>query len=286
MSQFLKRHQNGTNFVRDKQVLYTQTDLTSQAMQLYSKKYGQHGPNLIILHGLFGMSDNWHNIAGKLSESFTVYTIDLRNHGQSPHSSEMNYPIMAADISEFMEQHQIQKTSVIGHSMGGKAAMMFANAYPDKIEQLVVVDISPGAYPPGHDKYFAAMRNINFNAPSRKEIEMQLAQTITNQGEMLFLLKNLYRTETGNYALKLNLDALENHYSEIRGAVPLQGNVNCDTLFISGEHSKYIQDLDIVKIKTIFTNTTFTTISGAGHWVHADQPLQFIETVKNFIRTP
>ena len=177
-------------------------------MQLYFKKYGTEGKIILILHGLFGMSDNWHNIARKLSETNTAYTLDLRNHGQSPHSPIMNYSVMADDVWDFMNDEKISEAIVIGHSMGGKTAMAFANKYPEKTEKLIVVDIAPKAYKPGHIIYFDAMKSINFKASGRKEIEDQLAKNITNQGEMLFLLKNLYRKENGEYGLKLNLEAI------------------------------------------------------------------------------
>ena len=170
-------------------------------MQLYFKKYGTEGKTLIILHGLFGMSDNWHNIARKLSETNIVYTIDQRNHGQSPHSSALNYNVMADDVWEMMNIENIGEAIIIGHSMGGKTAMAFANKYPDKTEKLIVVDIAPKAYMPGHIIYFDAMKTINFKATGRKEIEDQLAKSITDKGEMLFLLKNLYRKENGEFVI-------------------------------------------------------------------------------------
>ena len=160
-------------------------------MQLYFKKYGTEGKILIILHGLFGMSDNWHNIARKLSETNIVFTLDQRNHGQSPHSPVMNYSVMADDIWEFMKSENIVEAILIGHSMGGKTAMAFADKYPAKTEKLIVVDIAPKAYKPGHIIYFDAMKTIDFKATGRKEIENQLAKRIADKGEMLFLLKNM-----------------------------------------------------------------------------------------------
>ena len=252
-------------------------------MQLYFKKYGTEGKTLIILHGLFGMSDNWHNIARKLSETNIVYTIDQRNHGQSPHSSALNYNVMADDVWEMMNIENIGEAIIIGHSMGGKTAMAFANKYPDKTEKLIVVDIAPKAYMPGHIIYFDAMKTINFKATGRKEIEDQLAKSITDKGEMLFLLKNLYRKENGEFALKINLEAIENNYEEIIGEVIFNKPLNTPTLFIKGQNSNYITENDKILIPQNFTKVSFITISNAGHWVHAENPEDFLMAINEFL---
>lgn len=252
-------------------------------MQLYFKKYGTTGKPLIILHGLFGMSDNWHNIARKLSETNVVYTLDQRNHGQSPHSDIMNYSVMADDIWEFMRGENLTNAILTGHSMGGKSAMAFANKYPEKTEKLIVVDIAPKAYKPGHQVYFEAMKNINFKASGRKEIEDQLAQEITDKGEMLFLLKNLYRTENGEFGLKINLEAIEKNYSEIIGKIEFKKPIEIPTLFIKGQNSNYILESDKEDIKQSFSNVTFATVPNAAHWVHAENAEGFLKVVNEFI---
>lgn len=252
-------------------------------MQLYFKKYGTEGKTLIILHGLFGMSDNWHNIARKLSETNIVYTIDQRNHGQSPHSSALNYNVMADDVWELMNTENIDEAIIIGHSMGGKTAMAFANKYPDKTEKLIVVDIAPKAYMPGHIIYFDAMKTINIKASGRKEIEDQLAKSITDKGEMLFLLKNIYRKENGEFGLKINLEAIENNYEEIIGEVIFNKPLNTPTLFIKGQNSNYITENDKILIPQNFTKVSFITISNAGHWVHAENPEDFLMAINEFL---
>jgi len=257
--------------------------INSPFMQLYFKKYGNEGKPVIILHGLFGMSDNWHNIAKILSETNIVYAVDQRNHGQSPHSPEMNYKLMAADIWELMNHEGLQSAIVIGHSMGGKTAMEFARLYPEKTEKLIVVDISPKKYDPGHTIYFDAMKGINFKASNRKEIEEQLAGSITDKGEMLFLLKNLYRKDSGEYGLKLNLEAIEANYSEISGSLQFNSPIQVPALFIKGGNSNYISPDDEVKIKEDFKDVRFVTIPDAGHWVHADNPVAFLSEVNKFI---
>jgi len=253
-------------------------------MQLFFKKYGEAGNPILILHGLFGMSDNWHNMARRLSLTHTVYCLDLRNHGQSPHSALMNYKVMADDIWEFMNLENMNQCIIIGHSMGGKLAMEFANKYPEKIKKLMVVDIAPKAYKPGHIIYFEAMKSINYLAASRKEIEDNMAQKITDKGEMLFLLKNLYRKENGMFGLKINLEAIENNYAQIIGEILFTKPISVPTLFIKGEKSHYITDADIENIKINFTQVSFETIANAGHWVHAENFEGFLSAVNHFLQ--
>ena len=252
-------------------------------MQLYFKKYGDSGQPIVILHGLFGMSDNWHNIARKLSETNVVYTIDQRNHGQSAHSTKMNFSLMADDVWETMESQNIDSAILIGHSMGGKTAMKFADKYPSKISKLVVIDIAPKAYPAGHQIYFDALKSINFNAESRKEIEEQLAKQITNYGELLFLLKNLYRKEEGGFGLKVNVEGIEHNYSEIIAALEFNHLITTPTCFISGALSKYIRTEDEEAIKKQFSDVCFRSVAEAGHWVHADNPTLFLDELLNFL---
>lgn len=252
-------------------------------MQLFFKKYGAQGKPILILHGLFGMSDNWHNISKKLSETNIVYALDLRNHGHSPHSDHMNYDVMAEDIIEFMNHEKLEKIILIGHSMGGKTAMMFANKYPEKIEKLIVVDIAPKAYQQGHRVYFDAMKKINFKASGRKEIETELAKSIMDKGELLFLLKNLYRKENSQFGLKINLEALENNYPEIIGGIKFTKPIEIPTLFIKGENSNYISIDDKEKIEHDFLNVQFATVPKAGHWVHAENPEGFLKVVNEFL---
>jgi len=252
-------------------------------MQLYLKKYGESGKAIIIIHGLFGMLDNWHSIAKDLSITNRVYTVDARNHGQSPHSPVMNYRVMADDIWELMQSESLSEVILMGHSMGGKVALMFANKFPEKLDKLVVVDIAPKKYEPNHTLYFEALKAINLKASGRKEIEEQLALRITNNGELLFLLKNLYRKDNGEFGLKIHLEAIENNYSEIMDAITFTKPITIPTLFIKGEHSRYISEDDIVDIKSVFTQVSFSTIPGAGHWVHADNAKGFLVELKQFI---
>lgn len=254
-------------------------------MRLHYKKYGEKGPVLIILHGLFGMSDNWHSLAVKWSANRTIYNLDLRNHGQSPHSHVMNYDIMADDILEFMVDHGILKASIMGHSMGGKCAMAFADKYPTKVEKLIVVDIAPRHYKPGHDLYFKALKSLDLTVENRKMVEEQLATSVKDKGELLFLLKNLYRDAHGRFSLKINLEALERNYNYITGEVPFRAEITVPAMFIRGGRSGYIQDDDWTHISDRFRQATCMTIPDAGHWVHADQPEAVFQAVNQFLNT-
>lgn len=222
------------------------------------------------------MSDNWHNIAKRLSEQFSVYTVDLRNHGNSPHSPEMNYKAMAEDLKLLLEIENIRKAYIIGHSMGGKAAMMFANLYPEKIIKMIIADISPKRYTANHTKYIEALKQINFNAANRKEIEDKLAENIINRNELLFILKNLERDENNKFKLKLNLNAIENNYEELINAIEFNKKITLPVLFMKGENSDYILSDDEKLIYTYFSNAQIKTVKNAGHWIHAENPEDFL----------
>ncbi len=253
-------------------------------MQLNFKALGQ-GPPLIILHGLFGMLDNWQTIAKVLEANYSLYLIDQRNHGKSPHTAEHSYKLMAADLKDFMLQQGIPKSSILGHSMGGKTAMQFAFDYPEAIDKLIVVDMGIKPYKGGHDTIFDALQSVKVDLiHSRNEAEQQLSGFIHNQGIKQFLLKNLTRNADGKYSWKFNLEALFNNYDEnilcgVTSDYPFDG----DTLFVRGEQSDYILDADWPQIQNLFPLATLTTIADAGHWVHGDNPIELIKCIKSFL---
>jgi esterase len=253
-------------------------------MILNYKKYGETGPNLIILHGLFGMLDNWHTLGVRFGASFQTWTIDQRNHGKSPHSDDIDYNILAKDLLDFCEQHQIEQPTVLGHSMGGKAAMQFAVSYPDHILKLIVVDIAPKDYPEdGHDVIIEALRSLHVDQiKSRKDADDVLGLKIPEEGVRQFLLKNLTR-EGDHYILKMNFDSLSKNYDKLSANIETKGKFEKDTLFIRGEKSRYILDSDISNILHIFPKAQFVTIPDVGHWVHAEAPDAFYETVFQFM---
>ena len=239
--------------------------------------------HLFILHGLFGMLDNWHNIARKLSEEYTVISIDQRNHGNSPHSEEMSFELMADDLAELMDDLQIATAAIMGHSMGGKTVMRFADLHPDKLNKLIVVDISPRGYKSGHDAYFKAFNTIDFSVcQNRNEADAALAVIEPNARVRQFLLKNLDRSEKG-YHLKFNLKPIESFYPQMISALDFQWLINAPALFIYGENSGYITGDDILTIEHTFTQVSFIEIKDAGHWIHAEQPDAFLEAVETFL---
>jgi esterase len=249
------------------------------------KQYGTDGPSVVIVHGLFGMLDNWHNIAKKLSEHFSVISIDVRNHGGSPHHESMTYDDICHDIKSTLESLNINLAHFIGHSMGGKAVMKLADLYPELINKLCVVDIAPKKYKPGHELIFKSMFALPVQSlSSRTEAENLLAETITDQGIRLFILKNLDRLKGGGYQWKLGLQNIYNNYETIIDGVKLSWPFSNPALFVTGDRSKYVLADDQLDILSMFPNTSFTEISNAGHWVHAENPNDFYNTIFNFLR--
>jgi esterase len=254
-------------------------------MELAYRKYG-NGQAMLILHGLFGQSDNWNTLAKKFgADGFEVYTIDLRNHGLSPHSEEWNYEVMADDVNEFIESHHLLNPILLGHSMGGKVAMMFALKYQNILNKLIVADISPRAYEPHHEDVLKALRAVDFNSIStRKEAEEAMSKHISDFGTKQFLLKNIYWEDSAANKMKwrFNLDVIEKEYESITTAIP-QGRSEIETLVVRGDRSNYITDSDLKDFEKRFPNYKLVTITNSGHWVHAEQPEQFYQAVRDFI---
>jgi len=251
-------------------------------MKLHYRKSGAGRP-LIILHGLLGSSDNWFSLAKVFAESFEVYLVDQRNHGQSPHSEDFNYPLMVADLYEFIQAHNLQQPIIIGHSMGGKTAMNFAVKYPDLLSQLIVVDIVPKAYPVHHDHILDGLHAIDITTlTSRTEADTQLSNHVTEPDVRQFLLKNLYRTSDSKFAWRVNLTALDAHIEEIGAGMQYEGTYTGPTLFIKGARSNYYADGDEQTIKAIFPNAEIVTLN-TGHWVQAEKPVEFSAAVLEFL---
>ena len=251
-------------------------------MQLYFKESGQGRP-VILLHGLFGSSDNWHYLAQKLAGQYRVLAVDQRNHGASPHSPQMDYPLMAADLSELMSGLRVSSAMVLGHSMGGKTAMQFALQFPAMVEKLVVADMAPRAYRPSHDLIFAALSALDLSKfTNRSQMEEALAPAIPSLLLRRFLLKNLGRDAAGSFFWKINLPGLANNYSHLREPLAPTTPFPRPALFLRGAQSNYVTDADEPLIRQLFPAATFQTIAGAGHWLHADQPAEFERLVLNF----
>lgn len=252
-------------------------------MQLNYKSFGQGEP-IIILHGLFGTLDNWQTIAKQLAESHSVFIIDQRNHGRSPHTEEHTYQAMADDLHEFMTSHWMYGATVIGHSMGGKTAMQFALSYPDMVDKLVVVDIAPVAYEGGHQAIFEALFDLKVDTvESRSAADDFLKSRIPEYCTRQFLLKNLTREKTGGFKWKMNLEVLHEHYQDILGAIESDHAFENPTLFIRGGTSDYIKDEYWSEILDLFPFAQLETVENAGHWVHAAAPEELLTIVRKFL---
>lgn len=249
------------------------------------KTYGQGDP-IIILHGLFGMLDNWQKIAKGLADEYMVILVDQRNHGKSPHHDTHTYQEMAADLAQFMEEQWIYEATIIGHSMGGKTAMQLAMDYPDLVEKLIVIDMSPRqSKKGGHDEIFDAMFSLDLDQlDKRSEAEEKLAGKIKDLGVRQFLLKNLQRKKEGGYRWKMNLEVLYQQYDDILVEISTETPFEKPTLFVKGGKSEYIREKDELLIKTHFPSYKIIEIEDAGHWVHADAPKETIEIIKGFVQ--
>lgn len=254
-------------------------------MNLNYKEYGQGDP-IIILHGLFGTLDNWQTIARQLSKNYSVFLIDQRNHGRSPHMDAIDYPLMAEDLQAFMLELGMYQAHIIGHSMGGKTAMQFALEYPDMVDKLVIVDITPKKYVGGHQVIFDALFSLDLNKlENRKEADAILSERIDEFGVRQFLLKNLTREKEGNYKWKMNLPVIHKHYEDILAAIESDYPFEKSTLFIKGGQSNYITEVDMPLIQTLFPEAKLETVEDAGHWVHAQKPKELLELVNRFLDT-
>lgn len=253
-------------------------------MQLYHQKLGNTGKNIIIIHGLFGSSDNWLSIGKILAEKYQVYLIDQRNHGKSPHGSIWNYQAMADDLQEFILTQQIEEPILLGHSMGGKTAMQFVFSYPNIASKLIVADIAPKPYPLHHQQILEGLQAIHLDLlQSRKEAEDMLSRYVSEFGIRAFLLKNLYKNEEEKWAWRINLKVIAEQIANVGESFSTNKTCQVPTLFIRGALSNYIKDEDIKQIHQYFPAAQIATIQAAGHWLHAEKPQEFIEIVQNFL---
>jgi len=268
-------------------------------VKLHFRKYGEAGPPLVIVHGLYGSGDNWVSIARELSDRFEVYVVDQRNHGQSPHSSTHDYPAMRDDLKMMMDTEAIEKAVLIGHSMGAKTIMYFAEAWPDRVQALVSVDMSPKPYhelalqshsAADHGKLIDSMLALDLAAAeSREDLDSELSGAVGSERVRSFLLKNVRREKNGSFSWRLNLPALKQNLDRILDGLDIEGIAGgggikgFPALFISGEKSDYIRPEDHQLIRSVFPGAQIVTIPGAGHWVHAEQPDLLLKNLNYFL---
>jgi len=261
-------------------------------MKLFYRKFGEGQP-IIILHGLFGQSDNWNSLAKQFAENgFEVYAVDQRNHGLSPHSDVWNYKVMSEDVYELITDLNLKNVILLGHSMGGKTAMQFAVNHAECLDKLVVADIAPKYYPIHHQGVLEALQAVDFNVvKTRREVEDVLSKYISDFGTKQFLLKNIFWLDETEMAWRFNLKVIIQQIETVGQDVEHTGDATpldivCDvqTLFVRGENSNYILEEDIDLIHEIFPRSALETIQSAGHWVHAEKPKAFFDCVMQFIK--
>lgn len=269
------------------------------SVTLNYRKTGKGSP-FVILHGLYGSSDNWISIARMLEERFTIFIPDLRNHGKSPHTPTHTYQDMVDDLVRFFKDHHLEKAIVLGHSMGGKLAMMFASEYPELVTGLIVADIAPKNYNSEtrpfktvlqHEMILGLMEELNLVAvKSRKEIDYFLSDKLKEITLRQFLLKNIHRNKEGDFEWKINVPILKYALSSITSEVnsdwfaDRKPILNYPVTFLRGLDSDYISDQDFISIREIYPEARLIDIPDAGHWLHAEQPEKFIAAVLSAIQ--
>jgi len=254
------------------------------AVELAFEELGNPGDApLIILHGFFASSRNWRQVAEKLAAKFHVYVLDMRNHGASPHHPVMDYPSMAADLLQFMDNQGLTTASLLGHSMGGKVAMWFALNHPERMDMLIVADIAPVSYKHCFNNLIQALKALSLHEISnRKHAELLLASAIPELGYRQFLLQNLVLKD-GDYCWRIDLDIFYQMapniiaFPSVEHSAPFNGK----TLFLAGEDSGYVKADDV---SALFPDATLCVIANAGHWLHVQQPGVFIEQVEQFLQ--
>ncbi len=268
-------------------------------MELFFRKYGESGPPMVIVHGLYGSGDNWVSVAKELSDNFEVYVVDQRNHGQSPHSDTHDYPSMRDDLCDFMDGQGIEKAVLIGHSMGGKTIMSFAIAWPERVQSLISVDVAPKSYhdlalnshaAANHAGIIDAMLELDMSdAVSREDVDQALRPRIGSDRVRSFLLKNVRRDSDGSFSWRINLKVLRNNLDLIMGGLEVDraisegGITGFPTLFVSGSNSDYINTEDHLLIRSVFPVADIVTIPNSGHWVHAEQPALLVKNIRYFL---
>lgn len=243
------------------------------------------GPDVVILHGVFGSGDNWMTIARRLEQQFRVFLPDQRNHGKSFHSDEFGYDLLAEDLGRWMGQRGLSKIHLVGHSMGGKAAMRFAALFPSRLQSLTVVDIAPKAYTlDQHARTLAAMQALDLTVwQSRGDLDAALRIEIPDLSTRMFILKNIERDEQGRFRWRIALEPLSRSLASIGASLPSHAPLAIPAMLVRGQNSNYVTEEDFISIRERFPRSEFHTIPGAGHWVHADAPDLFLQVLTHFL---
>ncbi|MCD8547021.1 MAG: alpha/beta fold hydrolase [Aeromonadaceae bacterium] len=254
-------------------------------MQLHTQFHpGNQAPVVVLIHGLFGSLDNLGQLAKALGTAgFGVLSLDLRNHGRSPHCTEHSYPAMVADLVDLLNTQGVSQVMLLGHSMGGKVAMQFALHHPERVQRLVVVDMAPADYAPGeHDAVFAGLQAVAQQAPlSRAQADACLSQQLTEPAVRQFLLKSFLPDSQAGW--RFNLPVLHAQYPQILAWPSVEGRYPGPTLFIKGELSPYLQPEHQASIHRLFPQARAKLVLGAGHWPHAEKPVLFNKLVVDFL---
>ncbi|MDP7581935.1 MAG: alpha/beta fold hydrolase [SAR324 cluster bacterium] len=258
----------------------------TQTLTLYSRKVGENGPDFVVLHGLFGSGKNWRSFAGSLEEDFQVWTLDARNHGDSPHADSMSYQQMAEDVVRFFDENELENVILLGHSMGGKTAMQLALQFPDRIAALIVVDIAPVCYDYQQKqlKLIEAMQGLHLAVEmSRSDIEKKLALKIPEKRLLSFLMTNLYR-QNGQFQWRIGLEQIAAGMPYLLNYPELNSVFKGPVQFIGGENSAYLKFEYHALIRKKFPESRITMLKNCGHWLHVEQPAAFQKTVNEFLR--
>ncbi len=256
----------------------------TEGVSLHCRRSGGDGPALVLLHGLYGSGSNWARVAPAMAGTYRVLMPDLRNHGQSPTHSRMDYPAMAADIRALLDAEGLSEAIVLGHSMGGKVAMQLALAEPERVQALIIADMAPRAYDGAeHAGIIRALQALPLETlDSRSAADAALADDIPSAGIRQFLLTNLQR-RNGGWAWRLPLEVLADQLPEIMGWPGVEGRYSDPALFIHGGRSPYLQDSDHAPILELFPQARFRCLEDCGHWLHVEDPEGFLQEVKAFL---
>ncbi|MCD6543294.1 MAG: alpha/beta fold hydrolase [Flavobacteriaceae bacterium] len=256
-------------------------------MQLLHSIIIGEGQPLIILHGFFGMGDNWKTLANRFSENYQVHIVDQRNHGRSFHSDEFTYELMVEDLLFYINHYHLENVHLLGHSMGGKTVMLFAVEYSEKVDKIIIADIAPRFYPPHHHFIIEALNAVDFKkVKSRNDIDLIFEKYIPESGIRQFLAKNIYRKSKDEFAYRFNLECLTDCFDEVGVGLPPISQFYGEALFLKGENSGYISKEDEQLIAIHFPKSEIKVVKNAGHWLHAENPEDFYNYINRFLKKP